>query len=125
MAVQNATIKQNVTTNSGDFAVATYTSMANGDTGAPLGQHDFIDRVIQFAGTWGSGGTAVWEGSNDGVNWQTLVDPNGNAISLTANGMKQCAYTPVYSRPHMTAGDGTTAIVCTVSLRRFRSGSEQ
>jgi hypothetical protein len=125
MTVQNASIKQNVATNSGDFIVATYNTAANGDTGAPIGQHDFIDRVIQFSGTWGAGGTAVWEGSNDGVNYQTLVDPNGNAISLTANGMKQCAYTPLYSRPHITAGDGTTAIVCTVTLRRFRSGEEK
>src|ERR1700733_10683272 len=122
MAVQSATIARAPTgVYSKDYQVATWNVMANGGTGAPLGEPDFIDRTIQVSGTWGAGGAVVWEGSNDGASWFTLSNPNGVALSLTANGMLQCNYTPLYSRPHVTGGDGTTQLTSVVTMRRFRS----
>jgi hypothetical protein len=122
MTTQNATIKQNNTgVNSQDYVTATYAAMANGDTGGSLGLHDYIDRTLQFTGTFGAAGSVSWEGSNDGVNWFVLQNPNGTLLTLTAPGLMQCNYTPLYSRPHVTAGDGTTSIICVVTARRFRS----
>lgn len=131
MATHNATISLGGTsqaTTSGDYAVVTFAggNFANGDLSAALGLHDFIDRTISISGTWGVGGTAVWQGSNDGSNYFTLKDPNGNAISWSAaNAMFQCNYTPLFSRVAVTAGDGTTSLVAIVTARRFRSGTEQ
>lgn len=78
-------------------------------------------KSIQFEGTFGVGGTIVWEGSNDGTNYRALTDPQGNAISKTAAGIEQCEEVTRYVRPHVTGGDGTTSLTATmVSVRRGR-----
>lgn len=98
--------------------------LANGDDGTPLGPDwsHYPDRSVQVTGTFGSGGTIVWEGSNDGTNWVTLNTPAGVAISLTGAGLKQVLEGTLYARPRVTAGDGTTALVVTVFARRSTHG---
>lgn len=80
--------------------------------GAPitpeLGGGTFTDRTVQVTGTPGVGGTLVIEGSNDNVNWETLTDPLGNPLSFTAAGIKTILENPLYTRPNVTAGDGST-----------------
>lgn len=75
-------------------------------------------RSVQFTGTFGTGGTILLEGSNDGTNYVTLTDPQGNAISKTAAGIEAIEETTVYIRPRVSAGDGTTSLVATLFLGR-------
>ena len=64
-----------------------WTGLAKGDTGAPF-RADLIhaaggsDRSAQIVGTFDSA-TITIEGSNDGTNYTTLTDPQGNALSFT------------------------------------------
>lgn len=87
-------------------------TLTNGDSGGPLTDKDgavaFADKTIQIKGTWGAGGTAVIEGSNDGVAYFTLNDPQGVALSFDADALASILENPRYLRPRVTAGDGTT-----------------
>lgn len=96
--------------------------LANGQDGAPLAAgEDFADRSVQVLGTFGAGGTVVFEGSNDdGTTYATLDDNTGTALSLTAAKLKAIATLAHKMRPRVTAGDGTTALTVVCFIRRGR-----
>jgi hypothetical protein len=100
--------------------VYTYTAaaMANGDTTAVLEITDFADKTVTFVGTFGAGGSVTLEGSNDNANWFALKDPSSSAITKTAAGISAVLEHPRYIRGHVTAGDGTTALVMILMARR-------
>lgn len=100
---------------------AAWAAMANGDDGEPLPIDtiaQYLDRTFQIVGTFGTGGTVVIEGTNDGTNWATLDDPNGVPLSITSAGIYQVIQVTYKMRPRVTAGDGTTSLVVTGLLRR-------
>lgn len=101
-----------------DCHVITWSGLLNGDDGTPIEMPGSADRSIQFVGTFGAGGTIVFEGSNDGTNYATLADPQGNAISKTSAGIEAILEITRYVRPRVTAGDGTTNLVATLLVRR-------
>lgn len=78
----------------------------------------FSDRSVIVTGTLGVGGTLVWEGSNDGTNYLTLTDTQGNALSFTAAGVKAVTEAVIFARPRVTAGDGATSLGVAVACRR-------
>lgn len=108
----------NVKTFKDDAHVITWSGLLNGDNGSPLEMPGSADRSIQFQGTFGAGGTVVFEGSNDGTNYQTLTDPQGNAISKTAAGIEAVEELTRFVRPRVTAGDGTTSLVASLLVKR-------
>lgn len=96
----------------------TWTGLLNGDDGAPVQMPGSNIRSIQFTGTFGSGGTIQIEGSNDGVNYVVLTDPQGNNISKTAGALEAITELTLYIRPRVTAGDGATNLSATLLIRR-------
>ena len=99
--------------------------------GAPYRWAPGVNRSVQVVGTWGSGGHVKMQGSNlespssveaAGTlhDWALLSDPQGNAIDLTANAIKEVTETPIWVRPVVTAGDGTTSL--DVYISTVRSG---
>jgi len=115
MATKSITITRD--TNSRNCWVVTWTGLANGDDGTPLRMPAASDRSWQVGGTFGAGGTVLCEGSNEGSNYVTLTDPQGNAISKTAAAIEQIEELTVYVRPRVSAGDGTTSINVTMLVR--------
>ena len=109
-----ATINWTKTEIQGGGHVITWTNMANGDVGQAFVGGGAADRSVQIRGTWGTGGSTTLKGSNDGTNYLALTDPQGNAITKTADALEAVMELAAYTRPEVTAGDGTTAI--TVSL---------
>jgi hypothetical protein len=97
----------------------TYVDLNETDTvGAPIPFAEYADRSVQISGTFG-GATIVWEGSNDGTNYITLTDPQGNAISKTAASIEGVLEITRYARPRITGGaGGTTDLNVTVLCRR-------
>lgn len=74
------------------------------------------ERSVQFSGVFG-GGYASLEGSNDGVNWVTLTDPQGNLISKNGSSLEAVTELTRFVRPVVT-GDGSTSIdVCLLVSR--------
>jgi hypothetical protein len=98
--------------------LVTWAGLLNTDDGAPAQWCDYADRCIQVTGTFGTGGSLTIQGSNDGVTWGALSDPQGNALTFTSSKLEQALELPRYVRPIVTAGDGTTSLVCTILMRR-------
>lgn len=99
------------------FFAFTPLTTTNADT-APIEWTQSADRCVSITGTWGVGGTAVVEGSNDGTNWVTLNSAQGTAASFTANALRQIVEVPRYARVRVTGGDGTTSLTASFVLRR-------
>lgn len=81
---------------------------------------DFADRSVQIAGTFDSA-TIVLEGSNDGSNYATLTDPQGNAISKAAAAIEQVTEGVLFARPSASGGGASQSVVVTVVARRNRT----
>lgn len=96
----------------------TWSGLLNGDTGQPVEVPGHADKTVQIEGTFGAGGTCVIQGSNDGTNYQSLTDPQGNAISKTAASIEMVAEHTRYIRPNITAGDGTTSLTVSLMAKR-------
>ena len=74
--------------------------------------------AIQVNGTFGTGGTLVIQGSNNGVNWYSLNDPANTAVSFTTAGLKTVVDMPLYIRPLVSAGDGTTSLTVIAAMQK-------
>ena len=98
--------------------VFTWTGLDSDDSGAAIEIVDYTDRTVAITGTFGSGGSITMQGSNDGTNWFALTDPQGNAVTKTAAAMELIMEAPLYIRPLVTAGDGTTSLTVKLLCRR-------
>lgn len=98
--------------------LAQWGPMANSDTGQPYSDWGNFARSVQVEGAFGSAGSISIEGSNDGVNWHVLLNAAGSAATLTAAGIINIQTNAANIRPHVTAGDGTTAL--TVTMLAYR-----
>lgn len=86
---------------------------ANAD-GNPVDLTPFPDKTVHIFGTFGSG-TLTIQGSNDGSDWQSLRDPQGNAIAKTASYLGAILENPRYLRPNLTGSTGATVTVILVA----------
>jgi hypothetical protein len=101
---------------SGDGSVKKITwNLTTADTtGAAIDWCQWADRsVLFYATTWGTS-TAVLEGSNDTTNFIGLADPQGTAISKTADAVESVLELTQWVRPRLSV-PGTAAVV-SVSL---------
>src|SRR5512138_645561 len=101
--------------------------LANGDDGAPWMSADFSDKTVQVTGTFGASGKVIIEGSNkplasEDADFATLNDPQGNVLEITAAKVEAILENPMYIRPHVTVGDGTTALTVRVVGRNVGRG---
>ena len=97
--------------------IVTWAGLLNGDSGEPLILSKAC-KSIRFNGTFGAGGTVIFEGSNDTSSpvFATLVDLQGNAISKTTAGIENVAVSVQQVRPRVTAGDGTTNLTAQILI---------
>lgn len=108
-----------------DRRIVTWTPLTttNAD-GQPLSYEGAENGVVQVFGTFGVGGTILIEGSNDGTHWNTLRETGGSGgsgsavLSWTAADIAGVLENPVYVRPRVSAGDGTTSLTCIISTRK-------
>lgn len=121
MAVRAVTVTPSPGGNA-NAALVTWTGLlqTSSDTGEPYEAGDFADATVQFGGTFTGGGTVVLEGSNDGVTYTTMTDPQGNNLQYTAAGLELIAEKPRYIRPRITAGGASTSISVLLYVRRTR-----
>ena len=64
----------------------------------------FNDKSVQAEGSWGSGGTMQFHGSNDETVFTTLRDPGGTVISFTADDLIQVLENCSAVKPVLSAG---------------------
>ena len=80
---------------------------------------DHADRSVHVVGNFDSA-TVVFQGSNDGANFVTLLDPQGTAISFTATGLKQILEITRFVRPLLSGGLGSENIDVFLHVRAQR-----
>lgn len=102
--------------------VATWGSLLQTEVGLPIENTGSPDRSVTVSGTFGVGGTVTIEGSNDGTNYFTLNDPQGNPLSFTSGRIEQILEVARYMRPKVTSGDGTTNISVSMLLTGLVKG---
>ena len=120
MATAAVTINRNIAKGNACMQ-ASWANMANGDVGAWVSFADFSSKTFQVNGTFGAGGTVVIEGSNDATNptnVNTLTNWQATALTTTVAAFLTARDMPIWVRPHVTAGDGTTAITVTCAMHR-------
>ena len=117
MAVRTAAI-ETLKTHKEKTLIYTWSGLLNGDSGEPIEMPSFADRSIQIVGVFGSGGNLRIQGSNNGTDWATLTDPQGNDLNITTAKIEQVTEVVRYIRPLVTAGDGTTDLDLILLVRR-------
>lgn len=115
MAIQNASVSE-VSTN-GRVRLVTWENLQVGDTGAAAEWVEYADRCFQVVGAFGVGGACTIQGSNDGVNWSALSDPQGNALTFSSQHIEQALELPRFVRPIVTGGDATTSLTVILCMR--------
>lgn len=118
MATRAIAIDRNVAKD-GAVLTATWTGLLNGDDGASLGQPAWGERTVQVFGTFGASGSLAIQGSNNGVNWAPVANRAGTPLVFTAAGINRVQDYPIFIRPIVTAGDGTTNLSVVVAAHRF------
>lgn len=100
-----------------DVAVTTWTGLLADDDGEPVRLAVYSDRSIQVSGVFG-GASITIGGSNDGVTYHALSDPQGNTLTLTSGTLRAVVELPIFIKPRVFGGDHTTDLRCVLSGRR-------
>lgn len=125
MAIKIPTISSDVSPGNAVRAV-TWVGLANGDTGDWVRLAEWSGKTFQVYGVLGASGSVSIEGSNDissPTNSAVLSNWQGTALTATALGFLTARDMPIWVRPHVTAGDGTTLL--TVALAAHRQDISQ
>jgi hypothetical protein len=95
---------------------------SSSDSGAPVSVADAAEIMVMIAsGTLGAAGAITWEGSLDGTNWFPLSSRIGTPAAIVQTALLTPAMVqerPIFVRPRVTAGDGTTTLVAAVVVKR-------
>jgi hypothetical protein len=99
--------------------VASWTPLAQGDSGQALPHSQYSDKSVQVFGTFGGASVAV-EGSNNGTVWATLTDPQGNDLLITAAKIEMVTEATAFIRPRVVGGDGSTSLTVAMLCKEAR-----
>jgi len=100
-----------------DVAVTTWAPLHQDDDGEAVRLAVYSDRSVQVSGTFG-GASVTIGGSNDGETYHALTDTQGNALTLTGAALKAVIELPIFLKPRVFGGDGTTSLKVVLSGRR-------
>ena len=104
----------------------TWDNLLNGDDGERIKIPGAADRTVHVyvgAGAFGVGGSIQIEGSNKAdptvdADWVVLTDlQDADLIFTGTDAIEVIAEAPLWIRPHVTAGDGTTDLSVTILSR--------
>lgn len=101
----------------------TWSGLLQGDVGDAIDYTPYLNKTFQVFGTFGVGCTVTIQGSNDGVNWNTLSNATGSSLTFTSSAIRRTDDVPMFVRPLITGGDGSTNItVICVGVAYFEGG---
>lgn len=101
-----------------------WTGLLNGDDGSPYRAPVHADKTAQTTGTFGAGGSVALQGSNDPAaasgNFAVLHRADGAAPDANMADAEPITplENPLWIRPLVTAGDGTTSLTLRVLFRK-------
>jgi len=96
----------------------TWTGLAAGDTATPVACGASADKTMQVYGTF-DGETMTMQGSMLAASeFIDMSDPQGNSMAYTSADLEVILENPLYIRPSMSAGAGTTSLTVHVLMVR-------
>jgi hypothetical protein len=95
----------NINTGNSRSLVVQWSAIGTDDVGDALPFSQYTDKSVQVTGTFG-GASVRLQGSNDGTNWFTLTDPQGNPLSFSAAGLEAVSEATRFVRPSVVGGVG-------------------
>lgn len=98
-----------------DAWLITWASIGDSDTCTAVAMPEGNEKSVQISGTFNSA-TIVFQGSNNGSDYATLTDPQGNAISKTAAAIEAVSEHTRYIKP-ATSGGTSSAVTVTVLVK--------
>ena len=101
----------------GSAFLHSWTGLANSENGDAMKIPGAADRTVQVGGVFSTGGEVTIQGSNDNTNWVTLTDLSDADLVFDAAAIEVIAEAPLYIRPSITGGDGSTAIDVSILSR--------
>ena len=100
-----------------DVVVTTWAPLAADDAGGEVRLAVYSDRSIQVAGEFGGASVTV-AGSNDGIEWHALSGTDGAPLVFTSGGLRAIVELPVFIKPRVFGGDGSTSLRVVMSGRK-------
>lgn len=111
-----------INTEFNNLAMYSWTITNTNDTGNGVQVPLYSDKTVQMVGTWGSTPGAIsLKGSLDGTNYEILTDADGNAITLTANGLVLVRENVLYIKPDKTTADASLDVDVTIMATNSKS----
>lgn len=99
--------------------------LANGDVGGAVKVGGYSDKSTQFTETFGAGGSVTLRGSllidpdeSTAAHWFDLSDVAGDPLTFAAAGGKTVLDHTLWVSPIVTAGDGSTSILCSLFAKK-------
>lgn len=89
--------------------LATWADLSGSENGDPVSVVRWSDKTLQVSGTFTS---ITVQGSNDGTNWATLHDAQGNDLAPTAAGIEFIAENPLLIRVVSVGAAGCLVTIC-------------
>ncbi len=118
MAVERAAT---VKVNDDKTVTIRWTGLLNTDYGSPVMVARYPDKTVQVHGTFGTTAVVAIEGSNldeptvnDVLDWGDCGDQTGTVLSIGELEPVVIAESPLWIRPIVSAGDGTTLLSVTI-----------
>lgn len=91
--------------------LVTWETLTDGDTGAPVKVARYSDKTVHSDGDYSGTAIITMQGSNNGTAWFTLTDHADTDITMGADTVGAViAQNPLWIRPSVGAGDGSTDI---------------
>ena len=91
--------------------VFTWETLTDGDTGSPVLAARFADKTVHSDGNYSGTAVITMQGSNNNVAWFTLTDHADTDVTMGADTVGAViAQNPLWIRPSVGAGDGSTDI---------------
>lgn len=116
MAIKNFTNENNEGFND-LFMVTSWSGLAQGDEGQHIQSVGYADRSIQVDGNF-DGGSIEIRGSNDGISYYVLTDPQGNSLNFTTAKIEQVSEITRFIKPVVVSGGASTNIKVSMLLRK-------
>ena len=94
----------------------TWTAITSGDTASAVDVGGNLG-AIYFGGTFDSA-TVVMKGSLNGSNYVAMTDPQGNALSKTAEALEQFEERVRFMQPTHSGGSGSQSLTIVVFIAK-------
>lgn len=102
----------------GSVQLITWNLTTADHTGAAINGSRWADRSVIFQSVAWGGATAAVEGSNDKSVFIALADPQGTAISKTANAIEAVLELTQWLQPRLTTVGTAAAVTVSIVARR-------